>query len=113
MPYKREPLRPHWVPEKKPYAKYQGTNNFYANYKWKKVAKAHKQKNPCCEICNEKGFVSAVEVTDHIIRMEDGGDPYHSDNLQSLCKKCHGSKSGKEAHGIYNIPKGKGKLKDK
>jgi 5-methylcytosine-specific restriction enzyme A len=113
MPYAPKPLRPHWVPKKEPYRQYQGNDNFYAKWKWKKTAKAHKEKFPLCEACKEKGFTTAVEITDHIIRMQDGGDPYHFDNLQSLCRKCHNSKSGKEAHGIITVPKGKGKLKDK
>lgn len=112
MPYKPKVLRPPWVPAKEPYRQYQSKDNFYRQPKWRKTAKAHKEKFPLCANCEEKGFVKAVEVTDHIIRIQDGGDPYHFDNLQSLCKKCHDSKSGREAHGMNKIPEGKGKFKD-
>jgi len=43
--------------------------------------------------------VSAVEFTDHIVRIEDGGDKYADLNLQSLCAFHHNQKSGREAHG--------------
>lgn len=43
-------------------------------------------------------MVTPVQVTDHIVPINEGGAMYDWDNLQSLCTQCHNSKSGKEAH---------------
>ncbi len=72
---------------------------FYNSPRWRKTAKAHKNLNPFCVKCEFDGIVSAVEYTDHIARIGDGGDPYNDSNLQSLCKFHHNQKSGREAHG--------------
>lgn len=63
------------------------------------ISKQYKEAHPLCEKCEEIGQVSASEFTDHIVRIEDGGDKYHEDNLQALCAFHHNSKSGREAHG--------------
>lgn len=53
-------------------------------------------RDPLCEVCLEKDkFTEAVEV-DHKIPLEQGGAPYDPSNLQSICKRCHGAKTGKE-----------------
>ena len=33
---------------------------------------------------------------DHILAIEDGGQPYRYDNTQSLCASCHGAKTSRE-----------------
>lgn len=38
-----------------------------------------------CERC---GGIGRLEVH-HPVRLEDGGDPYHRDNLEVLCVHCH------------------------
>ena len=54
----------------------------------------HKRCNPLCVVCG-----APVEVTDHIVPINQGGQVYALDNLQSLCHPCHNSKSGKETKG--------------
>lgn len=34
-------------------------------------------------------------IVDHIEELKDGGDPYDMNNLQTLCKPCHNSKTSK------------------
>ena len=72
---------------------------FYSSSRWKKIRKLHKLDNPICAECEKKGEISPAEVTDHVIRMQDGGSPDDTRNLQSLCHRCHNVKSGKERHG--------------
>lgn len=72
-------------------------NPFYQTPKWRKKAKRHKLRNPLCVECLSNGITKATEVTDHIIPLKQGGDPFNDDNLQSLCHRCHNSKSGKES----------------
>ncbi len=38
-----------------------------------------------------------MKVADHIIEIEDGGQIWNIDNLQSLCAKCDRVKTAKEA----------------
>ena len=41
------------------------------------------------------GKAGRLEV-DHIIALEDGGDPWAEDNLQALCRACHIEKTARE-----------------
>lgn len=38
-----------------------------------------------CRLCRRAG---KLEV-DHVLALEDGGDPWAADNLQTLCRQCH------------------------
>ncbi|AGO49158.1 HNH endonuclease [Cellulophaga phage phi39:1] len=73
-------------------------STFYNSTKWRRTAAAHKEMFPFCIECKKINVYKAVEFTDHIVRVVDGGDKYNFKNLQSLCKHHHNSKSGKEAH---------------
>ena len=48
-----------------------------------------------CRNCNSDLF---PEV-DHIIPIASGGEPWDYSNLQTLCRYCHGVKTGKEKGG--------------
>ncbi|MXZ29814.1 MAG: HNH endonuclease [Acidimicrobiia bacterium] len=48
--------------------------------------------------CRKCGSQDELEV-DHIVPIADGGDPWDSDNLQTLCRRCHRAKTGAEASG--------------
>lgn len=100
MPYKPEKIKRSWVPERKAYGRRTGKNDkFYNSWPWRKLRKRFLQKYSLCVKCDAEGIVKTATVVDHIERIEDGGDRLDEDNLQSLCKKHHDSKSGKEAHG--------------
>ncbi len=99
MPNAPKKINRPWVPERIPFKSFNDNSDFYNSHSWRKAAKAHKLKNPVCIKCEEKGIVTAVTVTDHIVRIVDGGAEYDENNLQSLCRSCHSRKSGKEAHG--------------
>lgn len=53
-------------------------------------------KYPECAHCNSKGILRLATEVDHITPLEVGGKPFDEDNLQSLCKRCHGAKTGEE-----------------
>lgn len=100
MPKKPERVNRPWKSERQPYQRRSADNQkFYNSTAWRKVAALHKKNNPFCVKCLEAGVYEAVKYTDHIIRIEDGGPPLASENLQSLCKFHHDQKSGREAHG--------------
>jgi len=43
--------------------------------------------------CEGRGITMEAHHADHIVEIEDGGKPYSSSNLQSLCRSCHTTKS--------------------
>lgn len=51
---------------------------------------------PYCQACHDKGRLSEATEVDHIVAIEDGGEPYDPNNLQSLCKRCHVIKTSEE-----------------
>jgi 5-methylcytosine-specific restriction protein A len=70
--------------------------HFHNSQQWRIIRAAHLASSPLCVLCQEKGFVTAAGVVDHIKAIADGGDPIAGDNLQSLCKTCHDSKTWTE-----------------
>jgi len=100
MPNKPKKIKRPWRPERVPFQRTRSDYDFYNGSRWRKVAALHKERHPLCIQCQADGLVIAAQVTDHIIRIKDGGDPYAAINLQSLCHRCHNAKSGREAHGF-------------
>ena len=84
---------------------------FYHSPAWRKLRQIHLSENPYCVECIKKGKNTAANTVDHIkpINRNDPfntmagmyGDPLDPENLQSMCEKCHNSKSGREAHGYH------------
>ena len=52
-----------------------------------------------CEACYQEPKQSKDLHLDHIKPLADGGDAYDLDNLQFLCRSCHGKKSIEEMRG--------------
>ena len=104
MPSRPKKVKRSWKPERKAFDRAKDNQQFYNSSRWRRVARLHKEAHPLCVKCQAEGKVGAVEVTDHIVRIEDGGDPYNWENLQSLCHYHHNQKSGREAHGYKEKP---------
>ena len=78
-------------------------SKFYNSYKWRKFRKNYIMNNPVCVMCEREGIIREADVVDHIIPIRQGGKRFDKNNLQSLCKRHHDVKSGKDRHGIvYN-----------
>lgn len=73
-------------------------DKFYHTPAWRAVRKRFILANPLCIECKRKGKITSGSVVDHIIPIKQGGDKLNYSNLQTLCAKCHASKSGKEAN---------------
>ena len=67
----------------------------YGQARWKKLSKYFRMKNPLCVLCQAEGIVQASEVTDHIVPINKGGDPWAWSNLQAVCRHHNLSKAGK------------------
>lgn len=64
------------------------SGRMYDRIKWQRTRRAQLQREPLCAVC----FELATDV-DHIVPLEDGGEPWAPRNLQSLCHACHARKS--------------------
>lgn len=73
----------------------------YNSTRWRKLREQVLYGNPFCVRCMDVGLLEPATVCDHVIPIEQGGEIWDINNLQGLCKSCHNSKSGKEAHEKY------------
>lgn len=89
-----------WVPQRKAFEREKSNNEFYNSWPWRKASKRWRDKNPLCARCESEGRVTKATVTDHKVRIEAGGDKLNESNFQSLCTKCHNSKSSSESRGM-------------
>ena len=84
--------------------------NLYSHRAWRKLRLEHLYYEPACRICAERGYDEPAAIVDHIVPHR--GDPklmWDTDNLQSLCKRCHDIKTWSEVlAGSRNHPKGEG-----
>ena len=70
--------------------------SFYNTAAWRRTSKLYRIQNPLCEECKINEITKAAEVVDHIKAIIDGGSKLEWNNLQSLCKDCHATKTAKD-----------------
>ena len=99
MPTIKKTVRRPWQPVRKPQAGRIHTNTkFYQSPPWRKLRALKMAQQPMCQECELKGIIKPARVADHIIPINQGGEPLNIENLQSLCNTCHNRKSGRESH---------------
>ncbi|NEU68332.1 HNH endonuclease [Spirosoma agri] len=85
-----------------PAAANQGRENpnreIYGSSRWKRTSKNHLRAHPFCVHCEAAGKLTVATITDHIRSINQGGEPWDPENYNSLCLKCHQTKSAKERH---------------
>ena len=64
---------------------------YYATPRWKRlrVSILIRDGYSCRGECAERGLTVAANEVHHVEPIRDGGDPWHRDNLISLCRECH------------------------
>ena len=78
------------------------SKRFYRSVAWKKTRDAYaKSVGGLCEECLKKGIYNPGEIVHHITELtpENIGDPGVTlswDNLELVCRDCHGQAHGKE-----------------
>lgn len=107
MPWKPEYKRSPWLGKRKVTAHQESEDRVeykkkYHTAKWKTLRNSKRMANPLCEECERNGVITAMYCVDHKIPIRSGGSFDDWDNLQSLCRKCHDIKSGRESRGIYS-----------
>ena len=97
MPKKIGSVKRPWVQERKAFERERHADDFdYNGRKWRNLRKVKLEMNPLCCKCEEDDLVVIATVVDHIVPVKKGGAGYDLDNLQSLCKKHHDSKSARD-----------------
>lgn len=90
-PAHRKELSREYNKSNRPYQK------FYNTTRWQRLRKRFLLEHPLCVECERLGRITPATVVDHIKPHE--GNPemfWDEDNVQSLCKPCHDSKTARE-----------------
>lgn len=68
----------------------------YNSREWRELREQKLRANPLCEVCEQKGIVTAAHQVHHIHPIEDSHSvqemrkwAFMYENLQSLCDQCH------------------------
>ena len=105
MPWSPKQHRPAFAPSREQVRKQSQKNynrtrrknqEFYDSKAWRKLSKWFRKKNPLCAHCRDKGIAKEAQLVDHIVPIEQGGEPLSESNLQSLCIPCHNTKTAEE-----------------
>lgn len=66
----------------------------YMSQKWRNIRLAYLMSHPLCEVCMRNNKTTPAEDVHHKETFTDKKDwqryAYDSNNLQALCKRCHG-----------------------
>lgn len=105
MPVRQSVKRP-WMPERKAVVAQSGrkveNRHIYGSTRWKIVSANWRKRNPLCVDCLDRNVLTDCSpglksgVTDHIVPINKGGDPWDEGNFATLCNRCHNSKSAKD-----------------
>lgn len=75
---------------------YSDGKHIYSSRRWRSLRDQYIKHNPLCEHCKLSQIYSPGDMVDHISEIEDGGEVWDVDNLQTLCNACHARKTGEE-----------------
>jgi len=71
----------------------------------RRARREHLTIEPFCRRCRECGLEVLAEHVDHVVSIQQGGDWFDHENLQSLCKPCHSRKSLEDAGVTLTAPR--------
>lgn len=72
-------------------------HSIYHTTQWRRLRALKLNINPLCEQCEKQKMIEEATVVDHINPVQEGGEPFDLNNLQSLCKSHHNSKTAKSS----------------
>jgi 5-methylcytosine-specific restriction protein A len=70
----------------------------YRSTRWRKLRVAYLRDHPWCVGYRGRCWAQARQV-DHVVTIEDGGDPWDEANMQALCAPCHSRKTADDVMG--------------
>jgi len=69
------------------------SQDFYSSARWTKISRLHRQYEPLCRRCKERGIVKAGDLAHHNPPREEllaaGLNPFDDQYLETLCLECH------------------------
>lgn len=72
----------------------EGRQQFYQTKEWRAIRLVALSLNPYCVECAKNGSITLGTEVDHIIDIKDAPERFMDlENLQVLCKSCHGKKT--------------------
>jgi 5-methylcytosine-specific restriction enzyme A len=75
--------------------------HLYGTRRWKRLRRLHRQSEPLCRFCKERGINTPGEVVDHVIPHNGDVNLFYCGQLQTLCRNCHDrDKRNAELHGF-------------
>lgn len=103
MPLKPKIKKRPWEPKKDrtPFARRVSHNkSFYNSAAWKLARANQLFDEPYCQCddCKRLPVPLDANTVDHIIPINQGGEPLDPSNFKSMNSRCHNRKSGREAH---------------
>jgi 5-methylcytosine-specific restriction enzyme A len=68
---------------------------FYKSTAWKKFREEKLRRDPLCQRCYAKGYITTATIVHHIDEIREGGAWIPDfDEAESLCKSCHSRHHG-------------------
>ena len=69
------------------------------DWRWQQQRAAWKSRHPVCAECQRHGRATSGKDVDHIIPFRGNLELLRAEwNLQTLCRRCHGRKTGRDSH---------------
>lgn len=72
------------------------SGRMYKRSKWVRTSQQYRANHPLCELCLAEGKETWATEVDHIVPLEQGGEPWGEVNLQALCRPHHSRKTRRE-----------------
>jgi len=69
-------------------------NPIYSTAQWKALRKQVLEEEPTCHWCHRAPSTQA----DHLVELDNGGDPYSRDNLVGSCASCNASRGARHVN---------------
>ena len=71
-------------------------HQFYKSMEWRRLRDWFIKRHPLCVMCKKDGRATPAVIVDHIRPIKQGGAALDENNLQSLCRACHNTKTAGE-----------------
>jgi 5-methylcytosine-specific restriction enzyme A len=73
--------------------------DFYASSRWRRLRTGVLHRTPLCAECERRNRVTLAKIVHHVVPVREGGAPYALDNLEPVCRPCHGRLHGSGGRG--------------
>jgi 5-methylcytosine-specific restriction endonuclease McrA len=93
-------------------SRHSANRHIYDSARWRRVSLKKRTMTPFCEHCEDEGIIKVADLVDHIQEISDGGNPFQTSNLMSLCYQHHAQKTANEVRNRTTPFSSKPRLQD-